>query len=134
MRRAAGPNILFVFADQLRGSSLGHVGQEPVLTPNLDAFASQGVRFTRAVANVPLCSPMRASLITGQYPLTHGVIANDIPLRTDTPSIAKSLRAIGYDTGYIGKWHIDLPDRTCFIPPGPRRQGFEFWASCQFSH
>ncbi|MGB9620338.1 MAG: sulfatase-like hydrolase/transferase, partial [Armatimonadota bacterium] len=46
-----GPNILFVFADQLRGSSLGHAGQESVITPNLDAFARQGVRFTRAVAN-----------------------------------------------------------------------------------
>ncbi|MDO8682047.1 MAG: sulfatase-like hydrolase/transferase, partial [Armatimonadota bacterium] len=61
------PNILFVFADQLRGSSLGHVGEEPVVTPNLDAFARQGVRFTRAIANTPLCCPMRASLLTGTH-------------------------------------------------------------------
>ncbi|MDO8587165.1 MAG: sulfatase [Armatimonadota bacterium] len=134
MRRKNRPNILFVFADQLRGSSLGHVGQEPVLTPNLDTFAGQGIRFTRAIANAPVCSPTRASLITGLHPLSHGIIANDIPLSPEVPSIAKSLEAHGYDTGYIGKWHLDLPDRTCFIPPGPRRQGFDFWAAHNCNH
>ncbi|MDO8683296.1 MAG: sulfatase [Armatimonadota bacterium] len=129
------PNILFIFADQLRGSSLGHVGEEPVITPNLDAFARQGVRFTRAIANTPLCCPMRASLLTGTHPLTHGILCNDIPLREDLPTIAKSLKAGGYKTGYIGKWHLDLPDRTCFIPPGPRRQGFDdFWAVHNCNH
>ena len=128
------PNILFVFADQLRGSSLGHVGQEPVITPNLDAFARQGVRFTRAVANSPLCCPMRASLITGLHPLSHGVVGNDILLREDVPTIAKSLAAIGYRTAYIGKWHLDGPDRGAFTPPGPRRQGFEHWAAANCVH
>lgn len=128
------PNILVVFADQLRGSSLGHVGQEPVLTPNLDRFATQGIRFTRAVANCPLCCPMRASLITGQHPLTHGVIGNDIQLRIDAPSIARTLKLAGYRTAYIGKWHLDGPDRTGFTPPGPRRQGFDHWAVCNCNH
>ncbi len=123
-----------MFADQLRGSSLGHVGEEPVFTPNLDAFAGQGVRFTRAVANAPLCCPMRASLITGQHPLTHGVVGNDIRLREDSPSIAKSLSSAGYRTGYVGKWHLDGPDRSCFTPPGPRRQGFRHWAACNCNH
>jgi len=128
------PNILFVFADQLRGSSLGHVGQEPVITPNLDAFAREGVRFTRAVANAPLCCPMRASLITGLHPLSHAVVGNDILLRQDVPTIAKSLSAIGYRTAYIGKWHLDGPDRGAFTPPGPRRQGFEYWAAANCVH
>lgn len=128
------PNILFVFADQLRGSSLGHVGKENVHTPNLDAFAREGIRFTRAVANCPLCCPMRASLITGLHPLSHHVVTNDFPLKTDVPSIAKSLGAAGYDTAYIGKWHLDLADRGCFTPPGPRRQGFDYWAACNCNH
>lgn len=128
------PNILVVFADQLRGSALGHVGQEPALTPSLDRFASQGLRMTRAVANCPLCCPMRASMITGQHPLTHGVFGNDIRLREEGPSVACSLGAVGYRTAYIGKWHLDGTDRTCFTPPGPRRQGFEHWAACNCNH
>jgi len=133
-REAGRPNILVVFADQLRGCSLGHVGQEPVVTPNLDRFAAQGLRMTRAVANCPLCCPMRASMLTGQHPLTHGVVGNDIRLREDGPSIARALGAAGYRTAYIGKWHLDGPDRTGFTPPGPRRQGFEFWAACNCNH
>lgn len=128
------PNVIFVFADQLRASSLGHVGQERVITPNLDTFASQGTRFTRAVANAPLCSPMRASIITGLHPLSHGVVTNDVPLREDVPTVAKSLKAAGYTTAYIGKWHLDGADRGGFIPPGPRRQGFDYWAACNCNH
>lgn len=127
-------NILVVFADQLRGSSLGHVGEEPVLTPNLDTFATQGIRMTRAVSNCPLCCPMRASMITGQHALRHGVIGNDIRLREDGPSVARSLKDVGYRTAYIGKWHLDGTDRTAFTPPGPRRQGFDHWAACNCNH
>lgn len=128
------PNILFVFADQLRGCSLGHVGQEAVITPNLDGFVKEGIRFTRAVSNAPLCCPMRASIITGMHPLSHGVVGNDIRLREDVPSIAQSLAKAGYHTGYIGKWHLDGPDRSSFTPPGPRRQGFDYWAASNCNH
>jgi arylsulfatase A-like enzyme len=131
---ARPPNIIVVFADQLRGSSLGYAGQEPVLTPNLDAFAAQGLRMTRAVSNCPLCCPMRASMITGQHPLRHGVIGNDIQLRPEGPSVARSLASVGYRTAYIGKWHLDGTDRTGFTPPGPRRQGFQHWAACNCNH
>jgi arylsulfatase A-like enzyme len=134
MPNGSRPNIIVVFADQLRGSSLGHVGQEPVLTPNLDRFASDGLRMTRAVSNCPLCCPMRASMITGLHALRHGVIGNDIRLREDAPGIAKSLGLVGYRTAYIGKWHLDGPDRTAFAPPGPRRQGFDHWAACNCNH
>jgi len=77
---------------------------------------------------------MRASMLTGMHPLTHGVVTNDIQLREDVPTIAKSLSAAGYRMGYIGKWHLDGSDRGCFTPPGPRRQGFEFWAANECSH
>lgn len=128
------PNILFVFADQLRGSSLGYVGQEPVLTPHLDAFVAQGLQFTRAVANAPVCCPMRATLLTGLHPLSHGVVTNDVRLREDVTSIADVLRKRGYRTAYIGKWHLDGPDRGGFTPPGPRRHGFDHWAACNCNH
>lgn len=133
-REQPRPNILFVFADQLRGSSLGHIGQEPVLTPHLDAFASQGLRFTRAVANPPVCCPMRASLLTGLHPVAHGVVTNDVQLREEVTTIADVLRAHGYQTGYVGKWHLDGPDRGCFTPPGPRRHGFDYWAVSNCNH
>ena len=128
------PNILLVFADQLRGSSLGHVGQEPVITPNLDRFAGQGMRMTRAVSNCPLCCPMRASMITGRHPLSHGVIGNDIRLPEDGPSVGNALKNAGYRTAYIGKWHLDGADRSGFTPAGPRRQGFDYWAACNCNH
>ena len=134
MSRSSRPNILFVFADQLRASSLGHVGQEPVLTPCLDAFAQQGLRFTRAVSNAPICSPMRASILTGLHPLSHGMVTNDLQLRQDVTSIAHVLGEQGYRTGYVGKWHLDGEDRAGFTPPGPRRQGFDFWAVANCNH
>lgn len=77
---------------------------------------------------------MRASIITGLHPLSHGVVGNDIRLKSDVPGIAKSLSQAGYRTGYIGKWHLDGPDRGAFIPPGPRRQGFEYWAAANCAH
>lgn len=73
-------------------------------------------------------------MITGQHALRHGVVGNDILLRTDAPGIAKALTRKGYRTGYVGKWHLDGPDRTCFTPPGPRRHGFQFWAVSNCNH
>lgn len=76
MFRRSNRSIPVVSADQPRGASLVHAGQEPVITPDLDRFASEGRRLTRAVANCPLSSPVRASMITGLHPLIHGVIGN----------------------------------------------------------
>jgi len=132
--RKERPNVLFVLADQLRGCSVGHAGQEPVLTPNLDRFADESLRLTRAVANAPVCCPMRASLLTGLHPLAHGVITNDVALPVDVVSIADVLSQNGYHTAYIGKWHLDGPDRGCFTPPGARRHGFQFWAAANCHH
>jgi arylsulfatase A-like enzyme len=74
-------------------------------------------------------------LLTGQYPTTHGVVANDIQLPTDVPSIADAFNEAGYRTGYIGKWHLDGVPRDKFTPPGPRRQGFDdFWAVLNCTH
>src|ERR1035441_8501149 len=67
------PNIVFVIADQWRYESFGYAGNPDVKTPNLDRLQREGIQFVNAVSAMPVCSPMRASLLTGQRPLTHGV-------------------------------------------------------------
>jgi arylsulfatase A-like enzyme len=129
------PNILFVFTDQQRSTALGCCGAEDVRTPNLDRFASQGTRFVNAISNTPVCSPARGTILTGRHVLGHGLVTNDIPMRTDIPHVAQALNQAGYRCGYIGKWHVDEADRAIFIPPGPRRRGFDdFWAVANCTH
>ncbi len=128
------PNIVFIMADQMRGSAMGK-GNEEVYTPNLDKLAKEGTLFTRAVSNTPVCSPVRASIITGLHTLSHESVNNDKALRTDVRTLGHSLNEAGYKCGYIGKWHMDCADRGVFVPPGPRRQGFDdFWASYNCNH
>ncbi len=120
------PNIVFIIADQWRAQAFGHAGDPNARTPNLDALAATSANFVHAVSTVPVCSPTRASLLTGQRALTHGVFMNDVPLAPDAVTIAKVLRDAGYDTGAIGKWHIDgSGSRSAFIPK-ERRQGFDY--------
>lgn len=134
MSAKARPNVVFVFADQLRGCSVGYAGQEPVQTPHIDRFADSGSIFNHAVSMIPVCGPYRACLVTGRTPLTTGVVINDIALKTSEISVADAFKAGGYDTAYIGKWHLDGPDRTAPVPPGERRQGFDFWMGANFEH
>ena len=127
------PNILVVLADQWRAQAFGFAGDPNVKTPNFDRLASESVRFINAVAGLPVCSPTRASLLTGQRPLTHGVFLNDVPLNPNATTIAKVLKAEGYDTGYIGKWHLNGDGRSKFIPHD-RRQGFDYWKALECTH
>ncbi|MBO6950220.1 MAG: sulfatase [Rhodospirillales bacterium] len=128
------PNVLFIFADQLRGSSVGYAGEESVITPNIDAFAKSGAIYRNAVSMLPVCGPFRGSLITGRTPTSTGLVINDIPLRTDEISVGHCFKDAGYDTAYIGKWHLDGPNRPAPVPPGPRRQGFDYWMGANFEH
>ncbi len=127
------PNILYVFSDQWRFSDHGYAGNQDVLTPNIDRLASQSVNFTHAVSGIPVCCPHRASLITGKYPLTHGLYLNDLSLSADHRSIAHCLNDSGYSTGWIGKWHVDGRGRDSFTPP-ERRQGFQYWRTLECTH
>jgi len=127
------PNILFVLADQWREQAFGFAGDPNVKTPNFDALASVSVRCLNAVSGMPVCSPMRASMLTGQRPLTHGVFINDVPLNPSAVTIGKVLRDAGYDTGFIGKWHVDGHGRMSFIPR-ERRQGFDYWKVLECTH
>ena len=130
---AANPNIVVVLADQWRPQAFGFAGDPNVKTPNFDRLAAESVRFVNAVAGMPVCSPTRASLLTGQRPLTHGVFLNDVPLDPDATTLPKVLKAAGYDTGAIGKWHIDGHGRSAFIPR-ERRQGFDYWKVLECTH
>mgnify|MGYP006282406989 FL=1 len=127
------PNVVFVFGDQWRGQATGYAGDPNVRTPVLDRLAGQSVNFSSAISGCPVCSPYRASLITGQYPLTHGVFLNDLPLRQEGPSIAECFKEAGYDTAYIGKWHLEGHGRSDFIPR-EHRQGFDFWKVLECTH
>ena len=115
------PNFLIFVTDQHPWSWLGCAGHV-VRTPNIDALAARGVRFTRAYTVHPLCMPTRATWFTGQTPRGHGVRCNGIPLRRDVPTITEALRQAGYATHSIGKihlrpywWHRSIPPDT--IPP-----------------
>lgn len=129
------PNLLIVLADQWRAEALGCAGNPDVKTPNLDRLRREGgtVVFRNAVSSVPVCCPARASLFTGQRVLTHGVFLNDVPLADKAVTLAEALREAGYDTAYIGKWHLDGRGRSNFTPP-ERRQGFDFWRALECTH
>ncbi len=150
------PNLLYIFPDEWRQMALGFMKSDPVMTPNLDAFASESVVFTNVVSNIPICSPHRAMLLTGQFPATNGVHTNcntgepSIHLNPDTRTFSNVLSDSGYDCGYIGKYHLDTPTEEdakygegprgkkgkgggivwdAYTPPGKRRHGFNFWHS-----
>ena len=127
------PNVLFVFGDQWRAQATGFGGNGQVQTPNLDRFAGESLQFTNAVSSCPVCSPWRATLMTGQHPLTHGVFVNDTSVKSRPKYLAECFRDAGYDTGYIGKWHIDGHGRSAYIPP-ERRKGFDYWKVRECTH
>ena len=121
------PNILVLYVDDLRHDGLGVTGHAFVETPNLDnRIAGQGINFLNSFVNCPLCSPSRASLMTGQYAATHGLTVNDdvnsVPDER-LPIYQKALQAAGYRTGLVGKWHMDS-----YYEPRP---GFDYWAAFQ---
>jgi arylsulfatase A-like enzyme len=127
------PNVVFLLADQWRAQATGYAGDPNAVTGALDALAKESVNFTNAVSGCPVCCPYRASLLTGQYPLTHGVFMNDVPLVTAAVSIAEVYKSAGYDTAYIGKWHLNAHGRSNFIPKD-RRQGFDYWKVLECTH
>lgn len=119
------PNILIIYPDQLRADAMSCAGNPCIKTPHFDRLASEGVRFTDAFVCFPLCGPFRASLFTGKYPHANGMFANHYPIPTDQKFLAQILRDNGYQTGYVGKWHLDGGVKFGFVPPGERRLGFD---------
>jgi len=100
------PNVLYVISDDQTYDTLGVAGHPLLETPNLDRIAASGVRFTNAFVTTSVCSPARASFLTGRYVRNHGVLDNSTSLPADLPTFASVLRDAGYATGYFGKWHM----------------------------
>ncbi len=141
MRPNDAPNIIFVLCDDLGYGDISCYGETPIRTPNIDALAAQGTRFTNFLSSAPVCSPSRAGLLTGRYPVRAHVpvvfFPSSLPfaflfsmfiyshgmrgLSPDEITIAEVLQKVGYHTGLLGKWH--LGDRPPFLP---NRFGFDF--------
>lgn len=136
------PNIVFVMADQLRLQSCGYAGDALAMTPNIDRMASESVDFRSMVASMPVCAASRASLFTGKHTTSTGMVINEIRMNTNHRCLAHCLNDSGYQTAYIGKWHLyanELGNHTdpknSYVPRGPDRLGFDgFWAAYNFHH
>ncbi len=136
------PNLVYLFADQLGYNHCGFAGSEKARTPNIDRLAADGVTFTNAVSTMPVCAAHRASLFTGKYPTTTGMVINELRMYPDHECFGHVLTRAGYETGYIGKWHLYANElgnhedpRNSYIPPGPHRLGFDgYWAAYNFHH
>ena len=137
------PNLLFIFPDQLRNAAIGINNQDPVITPNLDALANEGILFSNAISSFPLCSPFRGMLMTGKLPYNNKVLSNANSLRhqynnswqKSDVSFSDVLVENGYDAGYVGKLHLTSPppiagkDSVIWdaYTPKDQRHGFNFW-------
>ncbi len=117
------PNIIFILIDDLRWDELGITGHPFVKTPNIDRIGREGAVFRNAFMTTPLCSPSRASFLTGQYPHTHGITDNvdRSPASHKLITFPLLLQQSGYTTAFIGKWHMGNDDS--------RRPGFDRWVS-----
>jgi arylsulfatase A-like enzyme len=100
------PNVLVVLLDDLRSDTPGYAGKGYVKTPQIDRIAAEGVNFRNAFATTSLCSPSRASLLTGVYAHRHGVTNNFTELPAALETFPKVLQRSGYTTAYVGKWHM----------------------------
>lgn len=120
---AVQPNIIVILVDDLRWDELGVAGHPYIETPNIDRLANEGAFFTNAFHAVPLCSPNRASILTGQYPSRHGIIDNVARDRVshELQTFPRALQSDGYETAFLGKWHMGND-------PTPR-PGFDHWVA-----
>ncbi|GAA4468860.1 sulfatase [Nibrella saemangeumensis] len=143
----ARPNILLIIADDLGVNDLGSYGNAYIETPHLDSLARSGLRFTNAYAACPVCSPSRASVLTGRYPARIGLTNFIIGKRTDPASpvlpadyldhlplsevtLAEELKKDGYTTALVGKWH--LGENTRPADSDPAKQGFDYVTDYDF--
>jgi arylsulfatase A-like enzyme len=136
------PNLILVLADQLRYQSVGYAGDVKAHTPNIDRLADQGLSFSNFASSTPVCAATRATLWTGKYASTTGMVVNELRINPNHDGLGHVLSAAGYQTDYIGKWHLwanepgnHLEARNGHCPPGAYRLGFDgFWAGYNFNH
>lgn len=130
----AKPNIIFVMADDMGWGETSYRGHPVLKTPHLDEMANSGLRFERFYAGSPVCSPTRASVLTGRSPDRAGVLTHGYALRLQEKTIAQALKAAGYVTGHFGKWHLNGfkgPGAPILSgdPRSPGAFGFDQWVS-----
>ncbi len=122
-KQNSGQNIIFILSDDHRYDFMGFTGKVPFLeTPNMDRMAGEGAHMKNAFVTTSLCSPSRASILTGQYTHRHGVVDNQSMVPDGTHFFPEFLQEKGYQTGFVGKWHMGEHKND-------PRPGFDFWAS-----
>ncbi len=119
---SSSPNVVFILTDDQRWDQMSCAGHPFLDTPNMDRLAEEGARFTNMFVTTSLCSPSRASILSGLYAHSHGVSNNFTDYPEDLPSFPKRLQHAGYRTAYIGKWHMGQKQDK-------RRPGFDHWIS-----
>jgi len=120
---ASRPNVIVFFTDQQRWDTTGVHGNPLGLTPNFDRMARSGTDIHYSITCQPVCGPARSCLQTGMYATNTGVYRNGITLKDDAVTLAHCFHEAGYDTGYIGKWHLASQDPT----PEEERGGYRYW-------
>ncbi len=126
------PNIVFIMCDQWRKQAAGFMGADRVLTPHLDELAALSAVFTNAISTVPVCGPNRACLLSGKYSMHTGVLGNNCRLLPEHQTIGELSKSRGYQTAYIGKWHMGMNQQAVggfalgYVAP-EYRHGFDFW-------
>lgn len=121
------PNIVLVMADDQGWGDMAYNGHQKLRTPNFDAAAADSLRFDRFYAAAPVCSPTRASVMTGRHPNRMGVFKWGYPMRPQETTLAEALRTAGYATGHFGKWHLGSVRNGS--PASPGANGFDTWLS-----
>lgn len=117
------PNVIFILSDDHRYDFMGFMDRVPYLeTPNMDRMAEEGAHIQNAFVTTSLCSPSRASILTGQYTHRHGVVDNQSPVPDSAHFFPQYLQKDGYETGFVGKWHMGHASSE-------PRKGFDYWAS-----
>ena len=131
------PNIVYLLADQIRASSLPIYGEKQIQTPHIDRLAHEGTVFSNAIATTPVCTPYRSMLLTGRHPQTTGHLINFVRTRHDEIGIGDVFSRNGYNTAWIGKWHLhtgsfpEIGGRD-YVPEGRDRLGFQHWRGYNF--
>ncbi len=135
------PNLIFILTDQLRYDVLGYSGDSIAKTPNIDRLASESVNFINALSCTPVSAAYRASLFTGKYTSSNGMVINELRINPDQQALGHVLTNAGYETGYLGKWHLygncsdHHADSCAFVPRGKYRLGFDgVWKAYNFHH